>query len=42
MLGLFVGEDRDDVAFDDDDDDEGCESYFPFVADDVVFGCWCC
>ena len=38
MLGLFVGEDRDDVTFDDDDDDE---SYFPFVADDAVFGCWC-
>ena len=37
MLGLFVGEDRDDVTFDDDDD----ESYFPFVADDAVFGCWC-
>lgn len=39
MLGLFVGEDRDDVTFDDDDDDD--ESYFPFVADDAVFGCWC-
>ena len=41
MLGLFVGEDRDDVTFDDDDDDDDDESYFPFVADDAVFGCWC-